>query len=109
MASASTFMDFIRRIQPMTATRPGDSYRAAVAGATDLGPVLGGVEGAHADNPLIRQTELVTGDYEGSETVTYYYGSSFLNPEPASLVMLTLGVTAVAALAWRRRRVGLAA
>jgi hypothetical protein len=46
----------------------------------------------------------VTADYEGSETVTYYYGSSFLNPEPASLVMFSLGLTAVAGLAWQRRR-----
>jgi hypothetical protein len=39
LASASTFMDFIRRIQPMTATRPGRFYRGAVAGATADGPV----------------------------------------------------------------------
>jgi hypothetical protein len=44
-------------------------------------------------------------DYEGTETVTYYYGSSFPVAEPASLVMLTLGLAVVAGLAWRHRKV----
>jgi hypothetical protein len=45
----------------------------------------------------------------GSETVTYYFGSSFQIPEPASLVMFTLGLTVVAGLAWRQRWAKLAA
>jgi hypothetical protein len=52
---------------------------------------------------------LQTADLEGFETVTYFYGTTFPIPEPASLVMLSLGLTAVAGLAWRHRRAKFAA
>ncbi len=39
----------------------------------------------------------------GIETVTYYYGSSFAVPEPASVVGMALGLAVVAGMAWRRR------
>jgi hypothetical protein len=38
----------------------------------------------------------------GTSTVTYLYGATV--PEPASVVMMTLGLSAVAALRWRRHR-----
>jgi hypothetical protein len=45
-----------------------------------------------------------TYEFGGTEMVTYYYGSTLLLPEPASLAMLSLGLAAVAGLAWRRRK-----
>jgi hypothetical protein len=46
---------------------------------------------------------------DGSETVTYFFGSTFVQPEPASLGMLSLGLVGVAALAWRHRKAKLTA
>lgn len=44
--------------------------------------------------------------YDGTETITYYYGSTLGPvPEPASLISMSLGLASVAGLAWRRRRV----
>jgi hypothetical protein len=57
--------------------------------------------------PLVSVTELSTFNFQGSETITYYYGSSFPPapaPAPPSLVMLSLGLAAVAGLAWRQRK-----
>jgi hypothetical protein len=46
--------------------------------------------------------------FSGNVSVTYYYGSTLLLPEPGSVVLLSLGLAAVAGLAWRRHRASLA-
>jgi hypothetical protein len=73
-------------------------------------PGFGAVESVTADNSLITVTPFGSNvDFRGSETITYYYGSSFPVPEPVSLVMLSVGLATVAGLAWRHRKARLAA
>jgi hypothetical protein len=68
-------------------------------------------DSVHTDNPsiIVSSPPLPNFAFGGTETVTYYYGSTFLIPEPTSLVMLSLGLAAVAGLAWRQRKAKLAA
>jgi hypothetical protein len=41
--------------------------------------------------------------FSGTDTITYLFGTSA--PEPASFVMLSIGLAAVGVVAWRRRAV----
>jgi hypothetical protein len=79
-----------------TMTLTGDLTGSRYVGTGMLTPPgFGNLESVTADNSLITVTELAsTFDLRGTEMITYYYSSSFLNPEPASLVMF--------ALAWPR-------
>jgi hypothetical protein len=56
------------------------------------------------DNPLIGVTNLDAFEFRGTETVTYFYGSTFLAPAPPSLVMLSVGLIVIGGLAWRLRK-----
>jgi hypothetical protein len=65
---------------------------------------FGGFDNATIDNSLIQVSNLDASDFRGTETVTYYYGSTLLLPEPASLAMLSLGLAAVAIMRWQHRK-----
>jgi hypothetical protein len=68
-------------------------------------PILFG--NVHPDNSLITvsQIPLLPGyNLDGIETITYFYGSSFLLPAPPSLVLLSAGLIVIGGLAWRRRK-----
>jgi hypothetical protein len=55
-----------------------------------------------ADSPSILVTSDQNYRYNGTETVAYYFGDSFPLPEPSSLVMVSVGLAAVAACLWRQ-------
>jgi hypothetical protein len=69
-----------------------------------LTPLFFESDNVSVDNSLITVSNRDAFKFTGTETITYYYGSTFLMPEPASLTVLSLGLAAVAGLTWHRRR-----
>jgi hypothetical protein len=107
--------DFIPLIVPSPAFQSSMTQTTNLDRYVGTGMVVpagfGGFERVTADNSLITVTQLgATAEFLGSETITYYYGSSFPVPEPASLAMLSFGLPTIAMLmlAWRKRRARLA-
>jgi hypothetical protein len=101
--------DFIPLLIPSpafqsTMTLLGDLSQSEYVGTGTFLTVVSDLNFVITDNSLISVTDLDARIIDGFETITYYYGSSFLVPEPASLVMLSIGLTMVAGLAWHRRR-----
>jgi len=100
-----------------TAMVSGSAFTVFTAMTTDLSQFVGtgqnvisGMIGFNitVDNPAITVTPPDGTNVRplaehGTSTVTYLYGTTFSIPEPSSVVMMTLGLAAVAALAWRRR------
>jgi hypothetical protein len=81
-------------------------------GSPTSGGFVGYFERVTVDNSSIMVTTMYdqqpvsTSAMIGTETVTYYFGPTVIMPEPASLVMLSIGlatVAGVAGLAWQHR------
>jgi hypothetical protein len=98
-------------------TFPSSGFQTSMAQTTNLSQFVGtGVvflifsrgDDITVDNPLIRTLNSDAYDIQGTETITYYYGSSFLVPEPASLVMFLLGLPPLAVMVWCQRKAKLA-
>jgi PEP-CTERM motif len=77
-------------------------------GTSELQPTIGLSGSAVPSISGIQVTDVTqqfaTTRADGSETVTYYFGTTFFTPEPSSVLMMLIGLAPVAALAWRRRK-----
>jgi hypothetical protein len=93
---------------------PSPAFQSAMAVTTNLSTYVGTgmlvpaapfASGfATPDNSLIRVSQVAGEDFAGTETITYYYGSTLLLAAPPSLVMLSLGLIVIGGLAWRWRK-----